>query len=315
MKKVSSFLLFLFCAIVLANGLNAQTSMKEWAEGNVLKNAEFRPKPKFYKADFINVDEDGHGKTPYFPALKIKKIAIICFAVQDDQQFKQSGNKYFRVTETRWTSDNAVKYITETSFPMAVNALKAFGSQNNVEILTLSELIKNNPQLEAVYKDYQLDLSWLGGALINDNINGSIFTADNTKYINAATTYPDYKFGNSVGLMAKALGVDAVMVIQNEIFNSKGDGIAFSKLSIHLLGPNPIPKKDKKYAGFNGAGYNEAMYYLGTEFISKDGAVVIKTDKKGKWEGEDFAGYETLVSKNIQNIFDRMKEVTEQLTK
>jgi hypothetical protein len=314
MKNPTSFILLSVWAILFGMGLNAQTSLKEWAEGNVLKNAEFRPKPKFYKADFINVDEDGHGKTPYFPALKIKKIAIICFAVQDDQQFKQSGNKYFRVTETRWTSDNAVKHITETSFPMAVNALKAFGSQNNIEFVTLGELIKSNPQLESVYNNYQLEASWLGNALLVNNIDGSIFTADGTRYINAASAYPDYKFGNSLGLMAKALGVDAVMVIQNEIFSSK-EGIAFSKLSLHLLGPNPIPKKDKKYAGFNGAGYNEAMYYLGTEFISKDGAIVIKTDKKGKWEGEDFSGYETLVSKNIQNIFDRMKEVTEQLTK
>lgn len=313
MKQRTLFILLAICLSSVSNGLKAQSSLKEWADGNTLKNAEFRPKPKFYKADFINVDEDGHGMVPYFPALKIKKIAIICFATQDDQQYKQSGNKYFRVTETRWTNDNAILHINESCFPMAVNAIKNFGTQNNIEIVTLSELIKSNPQLAKVYNDYELDVSWLGKALINDNINGSIFTADGTKYINAASAYPDYKFGNSIGLLAKALGVDAVMVIQNEIFSSK-EGICFSKISIHLFGPNPVPKKDKKYIGFGGAKYNEGQYYLGTEFVNKDGAIVIKTDKKGKWESEDFTGYETLVSKNIQNIFDRMKEVVEKLT-
>lgn len=313
MKQFKFTFLCLVSGLLLSSATMAQGSLKEWSESNVLKDAEFRPKPKFYKADFMKVEEDGHGKMPYFPALKINKIAIICFATQDDQQFKQSGNKYFRVTETRWTSDNAIQHINETTFPMAVNALKDFGSKNNIQILTLQDLYKANPQLEADYNNYQMEASGLGNALLND-VNGSIFTAPGTKYINAATAYPDYKFGNSVGLLAKTLGVDAVMVIQNEIFSGK-NGIAFSKLSIHLFGPNPIAKKDKKYAGFNGAGYNEAMYYLGTELINKDGAVAISTDKKGKWMGEDFTGYETLVSKNIQNIFDRMKEVTDMLTK
>lgn len=313
MKHISWMLTLVIGLLTISNVLNAQSSLKEWADGNLLKNAELRPKPKFYKADFINVDEDGHGMIPYFPALKIKKIAIICFATQDDQQYKQSGNKYFRVTETRWTNDNAILHINESCFPLAVSALKTFGSQNNIEIVTLGELIKANPQLASVYNEYQLEASWLGKALINDNVNGSIFTADGTKYINAASTYPDYKFSSSIGLLAKALGVDAVMVIQNEIFSSK-EGISFSKVSVHLFGPNPIPKKDKKYVGFGGAKYNEGLYYLGTEFNSKDGAIVIKTDKKGKWESEDFAGYETLISKNIQNIFDRMKELVEKLS-
>lgn len=313
MRQRLFFCVLVISMAIISNGIQAQSSLKEWADGNTLKNAEYRPKPKFYKADFMKVEEDGHGMFPYFPALKIKKIAIICFSTQDDQQFKQSGNKYFRVTETRWINDNAVQHINETSFPIAVTALKNFGAQNNIEIVTLGELIKSNPQLATVYNDYELDLSWLGKALINDNINGSIFTADGTKYINAATSYPDYKFGNSIGLLAKALGVDAVMVIQNEIFNSKG-GISLSKLSIHLFGPNPVPKKDKKYIGFGGAKYNEGLYYLGTEFNNKDGAIIIKTDKKGKFENEDFAGYDILITKNIQNIFERMKEIVEKMS-
>jgi hypothetical protein len=110
----------------------------------------------------------------------------------------------------------------------------------------------------------------------------------------------DHQTAVSFGKLAQELGVDAVMVVSNEVMTAK-DKVYFSKMGMHVFGPNPIARiEGKKYPGMFGAGYNTGQLYEGQDFIVKKPFEFIIT--KGKKEGETFDGYDGLADKLAGNV-------------
>jgi hypothetical protein len=311
-------IIFAFALLCAAPCAFAQKNMKDWSGDACFKNATLLPKPKFYKADFINVEKDGHGKMPWYPAINLKKVAIVCMYVRDIELTKTQRFADATYTTSRSTTEKGVDMIGD-AFLAAIPALKAAGKAQGTEIFTIDELTTDKPELRKIYDEFEIKASGFGNALTNldkslteagGKSDGITAVLANTRLIEGLVD--DYKFAACMGNLAKALGVDAVISINMNVA-SASKAINAESMTLHIWGPNPIAKKDMKYVGFNGTGYNEGLYYSGLTFTSKKGVPIYTIGKKKLATEVGYDGLSTLVGNLYTNSVTRMDDAKKML--
>jgi len=95
---------------------------------------------------------------------------------------------------------------------------------------------------------------------------------------------------NVYGALTRALGVDAILLINNEV-TPEARSLTYNKTIMTMYGENPIPKKkDKKYPGMSyliGLPYSQVT--IASEFE-------IASFKKKAIESENLDGYDQVIS-------------------
>ena len=122
----------------------------------------------------------------------------------------------------------------------------------------------------------------------------------------------DYKFATCMGNLAKALGVDAVIAVNMNVFSAPKN-INAESMTMHIWGPNPIAKKDMKYVGMGGAKYNEGLYFSGLTITSKKGVPIYNLGKKKVATEVGYEGLDALVSLLYTNSVTRMDDAKKML--
>lgn len=258
----------------------------------------------------------GQGVVAYYPALQVpKKIALISFYVYDfgSAEFhhfgnyrtlgwEQNGSKSWQLTE------EGAKKVANLFYYSWINEEKKNSLAQGVELITPDQF---SSQQQTIYNDFQNKVTAFGMWVTQEDNTGTVMeTADGFKPILCGAP-GDYKGAEALGLLAKDLGVDAVMLVVTEV-NSGKEGTALKAVGMYVYGPNPVPREEgKKYIGFNGAGRQEGNVYqlIKIKFAGDKGVLFYITDKKTKETTLDIAGIDKVYSNILGGIFYQLKEV------
>ena len=177
----------------------------------------------------------------------------------------------------------------------------------NLDIITPEEFTEEQKK---VYNNFQENMSKFARAVMQEDNTGTILqSADG--YRNLLCGAPgDYKNAESYGLLAKDLGVDAVIIVSNEVSTQK-EGTFFKAVGMYMYGPNPVPRQDIKYMGFNGAGRQEGNAYqlIRLEFNGGDGVLFYSIDKKSKEVNFNIRGIEKVYSNMLGGMYYQLVDV------
>jgi hypothetical protein len=245
--------------------------------------------------------DDGHGTIPMLKGLDIpKRVALVSFYTFDrgvTSKAKKQGNYIY--TSKTWTSQAGANYVSTQFAERGVPEIVAEFQKHGIEVLTPAAFLTDDAKKQA-YRAFVPDISGLSKRFLTKDDN---FESEGAAvgYLTKPAWAPfDHETAISFGQLARDLGVDAVMVVTNEVM-SAGDRINFSRMGMYVFGPNPIARiEGKKYPGMFGAGYNAGQLYEGEDMIVKKPFPFIII--KGKNEGETFDGYEGVARKLAENV-------------
>jgi hypothetical protein len=256
--------------------------------------------------------EDGHGMWAWPPALKNfpKRVGLLTYAVFDPGFLETSVKKYgymsLKSTEYGQLTTQSTKDLADNLYKMSLASLKEMFSTYGATLLTPDEFIKTEEQRKA-YEGFSFEekglaklMSGQGNASVLANPKGyTMHYADNL-------TMPD--FVQAVGAQAKALDLDAVLVIKVQMGMDGDETVYIQSVSCGLYGPNPVEKiPGKKYVAINAAtGYNPYVVYnaikmgaFDTDHLleTKEGLnlVVQMSSKKGRVV--NFNSYDKLIAR------------------
>ncbi len=261
---------------------------------------------------------NGQGVRAYYPSLPIpKKIALVSFYLFDigTRESVSFGNyRAFGWSSTHTKSWN----MTEEGAKKLANQFYAYWMETALESfkITGSTLITPDsftPEQKAAYENFKLEKSKIGSAIMSQSeVNADVIEmADG--YLPIIPFAPgDYKMAESIGLLAKELGVDAVLIAATEVRTDK-QGSHLSSIGMYMYGPNPVPRKeDVKYFGFNGAGRQEGNVYevCKVNFNKTDGVLFYGVDRKsGEVNYFDYEGIDQLYGKVLGGLWYQLVTV------
>lgn len=258
--------------------------------------------------------DDGHGTVPNLKGKELpKRIALVSFYSFDKGSIGKKSFKtpIYEYKVTSWTTDAGASALSNVFASAAVPKIVAEFKKAGMDVLVPDQYLTDDAKKSA-YNNFEPDISWLSKALMTQDDNFKSQAGASGYLVKPAFAPFDFKTGISFGQLAKDLGVDAVMVVVNELSNSDNE-FRYDKLGIHVYGPNPIGKVEgKKYPGLNGAGYNEGQLYEGEDLVTK-GIPFIVT--KGKKKGEYLDGYDEMVAKLAGNVANWISQQTKGIDK
>ena len=243
--------------------------------------------------------DDGHGVVANLTGKLPRKVALVSIYAFD-RGFKESKKRgdYIYIKEG-WMTQEGTNYVASMFAERAVPKIVEQFAKYGMEVMTPAQFLTDDAK-KAAYAAFEPDISGLSKSLLTKDDN---FVAQGAAvgYLTKPVWAPfDYKTATTFGELARTLGVDAVVVMANEV-TTDGDKVGYTKMGMHVFGPNPIEKiEGKRYAGAFGAGYNTGQLYEGEDLIPKKPVVFIV--KKGKNEGANFDGYDAVAEKLAGNV-------------
>lgn len=311
MKTFLKFGIFL-CLIAIGANVMAQMNVKQLA---ALDDKTF-----WKGAKFVNMAgssgkpyKNGQGVRAYYPALKVpKKIAVVsfyCYDLGTTESVSFGNYRTFGWASTKSTTWN----MTQEATSKVTNMFYTYWMQNQkenmlkycgAELITPDQFTTGQQQ---VYQNFVLDKSKVGSAIMaGKETNASTLEfADGYQPI-LVFAPGDYKMAESLGLLAKDLNVDAVLVVVTEMRTDK-KGSHVAAIGMYMYGPNPVPRRDDvKYIGFNGAGRQEGNVYEAQKvaFNGDEGALFYSVDKKTKQvDYFDFEGLDAVYGRILGGLW------------
>ena len=261
--------------------------------------------------------ESGNGLVPYLKALGAppKRVALLSFYLWDCGNKKESsyrmygGNYVYSVNTTRSHSVDAheIDRLAAELHDAGIGALKEEFAAVGMQLLTPDEFL-DTPDKRQAYETARIEegggarlMSFLQSGKTDDEWQWGtpggyrlvkMVTAGDVRGNNFSLAMQGIgvgKFANSVGHdFAKALGVDAVVVLYN-VVQAEKTSINFRGAYMYMFGPNPVPN-----AG-------QSVYYPGQQYSGdylRTDVEFIKTDKEGHALETDYAGY-SIVSRAL----------------
>ncbi|MFO1401812.1 MAG: hypothetical protein U1F30_11485 [Steroidobacteraceae bacterium] len=268
------------------------------------------------KLSLMNGDGDGadsgRGPVPYFKALGAppKRVALVSYYVYDCGNHKEKsyrfygGNYTYRVNTSRSStvaSDEIGRLATELH-DAGVEPLRQAFAAVGMQLLTPAEYL-DSPEKQAAYENAKIEaggMAGLFGALQSKEATNWQWAAADGYRVMKMTTVGDVR-GNNFALattgigvgklaaslghdLAKALGVDAVVVLYN-VVQAEKTSIRLRGTYLYMFGPNPV------------ADTGQSLYWKGHQYSGvflRTDVDFIKTDKDGNLVSADYAGYGTV---------------------
>jgi hypothetical protein len=236
---------------------------------------------------------------PEFP----KKIALISFYVWDPQIVIQQ-----KTVEQFWAGSYWIDSIRGNKLASSLISYSLESMQERMDSLG-SQLISPSdftPAQLAAYDSIQIDYLKTYRKKVPENITYDLCSASPFKFIKMPSQKLDYKFANSLADLARILGVDAVLLVENQITYTGNLGLV-NNIIMNLYGFNPVAKPTgtnvstkKKYL------YNDFLLYCSVE--QEVAAIVSQYDINKELKYENYIGYDRLLDLMIDKIYTCYQE-------
>lgn len=253
--------------------------------------------------------ESGRGPVPYFKALGAppRRVALVSYYVYDcgnhkEKSYRIYGGDYTYHVDTRRSSSVASDEIGRLATELhdaGIGPLRDAFALVGMQLLTPAEYL-DTPDRKAAYDNVKIEsggMAGIFGALQSKEATHWQWGAADGYRLMKMTTVGDVRGNNfalattgagvgklaaSVGYdLAKALGVDAVVILYN-VVQAEKTSIRLRGAYLYMFGPNPVPDTGQSL-------YWKGHQYSGV-FLRTD-VDFIKTDKEGSLVSADYAGY------------------------
>ncbi len=217
--------------------------------------------------------------------IQVKRVGLVSFYIVDTGAYKFSamaatyGGTY--ATTHKLTPNGANHFATRLAEEALPGMKKAFAA-HGMELLTPEEFLQNDEQVAALQN---FELKQGKSAKVTRKLI-SMFakrpemtaSANGFKYIPAAL-FVDAPSKTSMEELRQALGLDALLVVQNRTVSDK-KVVVHGGTEMYLFGrnPNPLPKQKLARISYStGSTYAHALFAKGYK-----GSVIAKMGKPGK---------------------------------
>lgn len=262
--------------------------------------------PKFAR------DKTGQGHS-LIEGHKITKVALVSFFVtMPIDQDKYGGGS---LTFQNSASGSYIKYVANSLYDESKDAMTQAFKEKGIELLLYEDFtdeqkaILNSSdgseflnQTTRVVTDWYTAYGRFKETVIQD-VGGSAYNYQN--FGTAITLPDDYSM---FGVMAKAMGVDALVIINHNFDLEKG--AAYSDLRMNIIGVNPISYDEAigKAKGKLAKKLITKFYWDGVIFTNTLFAfgkpIVVAERKKNEYFNESFEGFDTFMKSAIEVTID-----------
>ena len=248
---------------------------------------------------------NGYGNYPNLNARSEfpEKIALISFYVWDPQIVVQQKTVEDFWAGSYWIDSVRGNKLASSLISYSLESLQERMDSLGSQLITPSDFTAT--QLTA-YDSIQVDYLKTYRKKVPGNISYDLCSASPFKFIKMPTQKLDYAFANSLADLARILGVDAVLLVENQITYTGNLGLV-NNIIMNLYGFNPVPKPTgtnafvkKKYI------YNDFLLYCSVE--QEVAAIVSQYDINRELKYENYIGYDRLLDLMIDKVYTSYQE-------
>ncbi len=243
---------------------------------------------------------DGRGNYPNLSTQKEfpKKVALISFYVwnNDIVLTNKSATEFWK--GSNWVgSINGNKLASSLISYSIESTTKRFDSLGT-KLISVSDFTEEQ---RMAYDSVKIEYASSYRRKISDSTDYQSCAAISHKFIKLPNQKLDYVFANSLTELAKALDVDAVLIIENQVSFSGTLGL-INNITMSMYGFNPMAnagevvetkKKSTKI--------NDFLLYSSIELDLE--AIISQYDENGELKYENYIGYDRLLDLMIDQLY------------
>jgi len=278
-----------------------------------LEDINLYPDQVLYKKahDLPSINEyypfiDGHGNYPNLSAQKAfpKKIALVSFYVWDNSLIEDAVSPQTLWHESSWIADHENRLANELA-KYSVNAIEHRFDSLGSEVISPKDFTVAQKK---VYDSLKIHYASSYRKRVPDSIQYDICAANQYRFIKIPSKPFDYEFSNDMALMAKLLGVDAVLVVENQVRYNGKTGI-IQEMVMNLYGSNPVKRSSANSGKIsNGNGYNDGLLYV--SMVMDLEALFAQYDDTKLVTYENFLGVDRLIMLMSDQLYINYMERT-----
>jgi hypothetical protein len=179
---------------------------------------------------------DGHGVHPDLNKLSTfpQKIALISFNVWDNSLvlLNKSPEDYWN--DKNWINEDE-NFVAFAMHHYGIDNLKYIFDSVGCSLITPDGFSVSQKR---IYDSFEISYSKNFRKYVSDSINFNLCAAPGYLFIKNPIDKSDYLACNALGILAKLLGVDAVLIVENNISSALMIGI-LNNIEFSLYGLNP----------------------------------------------------------------------------
>ncbi|MBC7450321.1 MAG: hypothetical protein H7259_02415 [Cytophagales bacterium] len=243
---------------------------------------------------------DGHGNYPDLNARKEfpKKIALISFYVWDEQLIEDKKSPTAFWNESTWINVDGENRLSGELAKYSISSIQHRFDSLGSKVIIPEEF---TAEQRKAYDSIQIHYISSYRKKVPDSIQYDLCSASQFRFIKLPVQKLDYKFSDDMALLAKALNVDAVLIVENQIKYNGVTGV-LQKITLNMYGDNPIAKPSgDSSAHKKGHIYNEGLLYLSMEMEME--SIFTQYDEKKQITYESYLGYDRLLMLMIDQFY------------
>ncbi len=241
------------------------------------------------------IDVEGFGRVKKLKSagIKVKRVGLISFYIVDSGTAKVSAMDLpYEGPRHRWngrTLDKESNHFASQLAAHGVPGLKKAFADHGMTLLTPPELIEDGRQLHALTA-FELRQERFAKAAREQRHYlqrhpDKTVSARDFRYVPAGL-FVDHKSTASLEELRRALGLDALLVVQNTTRTEKS-AVIHTGTELYLFGRNPLPRPQP---GFDQVAYSKGALYARGRFGKGYKGAEIAQMKRGKIQSEQYDG-------------------------
>lgn len=238
---------------------------------------------------------DGKGMHPNLNAIPTfsKKVALVSFYVWDNEMLETRVSPLKQWSGSTWIDDEGNNRLAGDLSRYCVPQMRTTFDSLGTILLTPDDF---NEKQRAVYDSFLMKYKRSYRAKINDSISYDICASKDYKFIKTPLLNNDLIAATTLGELATALEVDAVLIIQNDVLFDGRYGI-LNNIHLYMYGPNPMATDS---VPFNKKGYYNGQLYLQ---IKMELFGRVSQYEEGQITYENYTGYDRMVRLMVNNLY------------
>lgn len=289
--------LFSAVSLLTAPALAAQT-LSDWATSDKLEKK------------IISYPIGNEIRSVKAAGIHVRRVGLVSFYILDTGNFAYNAmaDTYGGKTkEIARLSGEGANYFATLMAMESVDGMKKVFALHGMDLLTPTEFITDDHQLEALrtFKLKQGNAAGITKAVygyLQKNPQTSA-AAQGFAFIPAAA-FIDAPTKTSMEELRQALGLDALLVVQNTTASSK-KAVSHIGTEMYLFGPNPLPVPEIKIARMS---YSEGATYAHALFAKGYKGSEIARMKKLTVTSVNLDGYTAIMKRTTNELLKRFEE-------
>ncbi len=255
---------------------------------------------------------DGHGNYPNLNAQSQfpKKVALISFYVWNNELVTTGKTVQDFWNGSYWIDSLRGNKLASSLIGYSLESIvHRFDSLGTV-LITPSNF---TPEQQLVYDSIQIHYLKSYRKKVPDSIQYDLCSAEPFRFIKLPAQKLDTDFSDSFKDLAKALNVDAVLIIENQVSYTGALGL-INTISMNMYGFNPLKKEDGTAPALKkGLKFNEFLLYASIELDVE--AIISQYNELKELKYENYIGYDRLLNLMIDQLYRSYQERSKILPK